>query len=286
MTTLAGRSDPAGRTVEVEIVTRAHPARVWEAWTDPLRLVEWFADRVNGAPNPGGLVSWSFDRLQSEMSFRVSPQTAPGDLILESTTTVSSRLEVSIGAAHDGTRVRLVHSGLPEDPSWDDDFSAIASGWRLALAVLRYYVEFHFAQARRQFFVNRLGRFPLARLATLFRDPSGLQEWLTDGGSMGTPGGRVHLALKSGEMLRGDMLADTGTDLAMAWDEIGGVLQLRTLPVPRDRGVRSLCAMGWGWGISAERAEQIERDLATALERLERTLENSEVGQGTLATKY
>jgi Activator of Hsp90 ATPase homolog 1-like protein len=280
MTMLDSKSEHTGRSIEVEIVTRAHPARVWEAWTDPLRIVEWLADRAVGSIEPGHYLTWSFDQLKAEMAFRVAPQTTPGRLLLDSTGTVPTRLEVLIGAAHDGTRVRLIHSGFSQDHTRDDDFNAIASGWRLALAVLRYYVEFHFGQPRRGFAISRQARFPLGKLAPFYREPQGLQEWLTDGGSLGTPGGRVYLALKSGEILRGDMLADTGTDIAMAWDELAGVLQFRALPVPRDPGSRILCIMGWGWGLSYEKAQQIERNLAAPLEKLERILETSEVMQG------
>jgi hypothetical protein len=39
--------------------------------------------------------------------------------------------------------------------------------------------------------------------------------------------------------------------------------------------------MGWGWGLREERAKEIERYLASSLERLERTAEPAIVGQGT-----
>ena len=284
MTVPAGNSNGNSRTVEVEIVTRAHPARVWEALTDPARIVEWFADRAVGEVEEGGIVTWSFDRLGSEMSFRVVQVSGKSRMVLQAEGATRGRLEINIGMAHDGTRVSLSHENLPEE-GWDADYQALTSGWRVALAVLRYYVEFHFAEPRRHFFVLRSGRFSLSRLQTLFRDPAGLQEWLTDGGSMGTPGGRVHLALKNGETLRGDMLADAGTDVALAWDEIGGVLQLRTLPGPHERDVRSVCAMGWGWRLDAERAKAIELLLTAALERLERAAEPAEVGQGAFQSR-
>jgi uncharacterized protein YndB with AHSA1/START domain len=280
MTPFAGNSNFSGRAIEVEIVTRAHPARVWEALTDPQRIVEWFADRALGEVQPGAILRWSFDRLSLEMSFRVVQVTGTSGLVLSGDNGTPGRLEILVGLAHDGTRVTLSHGEFPEEVG-EEDYRALASGWRLALAVLRYYVEFHFAEPRRHFFALRSGRFSPHRLHTLFREPAGLQEWLTDGGSMGTPGGRVHLALKNGETLRGDMLADAGSDVALAWDEIGGVLQFRTLPGSHERDMRSVCAMGWGWGLREERAKEIERYLASSLERLERAAEPAIVGQGT-----
>lgn len=266
-----------GRLIEVEVVTRASAGRIWEAWTDPERMVEWFADRVGGSMLPSGTVTWGFDRLQTEMSFRVVVAAAPERLVLQSVAEVSTRLEILIGAARDATRIRLIHSGFPETAEWNDDFSAISSGWRIALAVLCYYAEFHFGHPRTDFFVCRPARFQLARLQPLYRDPSGLQEWLTDGGSLGAPGGRVYLALKGGEELRGDMLADTGTEVAMGWDEIAGVLQLKTFPLPQEPGLRALCVLGWGWGLSLERAHRIEREMTEAVERLEKALERTPV---------
>jgi uncharacterized protein YndB with AHSA1/START domain len=274
-------SEPLSRPVEVTLVTRATVSRVWEAWTDPVRLVEWFADRAKGTVATGELLTWSFDHPASEMTFRVSPFTSPGRLVLESVAGNPSQLEVLVTPGHDGTRISLTHTGLPGQQSWEQDRHTLASSWQLALSVLRYYVEFHYAEPRRTFFASRIGRFSASRLTTLFREPSGLQEWLTDGGSLGTPGGRVHLALKSGEILRGDMLADTGTDIAMAWDEIGGVLQFRSLAVPQEPHLRLVTAVGWGWGLLSERARQIEADLDAALERLDRAAD-IEAGQGAL----
>ena len=282
MPQLPGRPDSMGRSIEVEIVTRASADKVWQAWTEPARNEEWFSEVASGAVLAGSQVSWSFMRIPAEMKFRVV-DARPGErLLLVGCGEIPGTVEVLISTAHDGTRVRLIHSGLPSTADFDSDFSTVTSGWRLALAILGYYTEFHFGRPRQGFLVWRRSRFPAARLARLYRDPAGLQEWLADGGSLGTPGGRVHLALKSGETLRGDMLADTGTEIAMAWDEIEGVLQLKTFPLPEEPGLRAICIWGWGWGLSSERARRIEKDMGEALERLDRVLEGSEIRQAAL----
>ena len=268
-----------GRSIEVEIVTRASADTVWRSWTEPARNVEWFSEVAAGAPLAGGQMTWSFIRIPAEMKFNVVEARVGERLLLESAGDVPGRVEILIGSTHDGTRVRLIHSGLPSTQDFDADFAAVTSGWRLALAVLRYYAEFHFSRPRQGFLVWRPAKFPQARLSRLYRDPAGLQEWLADGGSLGTPGGRVHLALKSGETLRGDMLADTGAELAMGWDEIEGVLQLKSFPLPEEAGLRAICLWGWGWGLSFERARRIEKEMGEALERLDRVLEGPEVRQ-------
>lgn len=228
-------------------------------------------------------MTWSFDRLKSTMNFRVVTAVEGERLLVENLDPEPKRLEIAISPLGEGTRVRIIHSGFGEPMGADEDFTAAASGWRIALPILRYYVEFHFGQNRESFFVLRPARFSLARLARLYRDPAGLQEWLADGGSLGTPGGRVHLALKSGETLRGDMLADTGIDLAMAWDEIGGVLQMKTSALPGEIGTRAVYLHGWGWGISVEQARHIERRLEEAVDRLERALEHADAERGAMS---
>jgi uncharacterized protein YndB with AHSA1/START domain len=266
------RADHSGRAVDVEIVTRATPAKVWEAWADPARIVEWFADRATGFALPNQTLRWGNDRLKTETSYTVLSATPPSRLLLEGIGQAPSRLEVTIGAARDGTRIRLIHSGFPLTTDFDEHFIAVASGWRMAMAVLRYYLEFQFGHPRQGFFVCRPARYSAARLASLYREPSGLQEWLTDAGSLGTPGGRVHLVLKGGRILRGDMLADTGTEVAMAWDEINGVLEMKSFPWDRDTGMRAICVRGWGWDLELAQAQLIEQEIHAAVDRLEHVL--------------
>lgn len=267
------RAAHTGRTVDVEIVTRAPAVRVYEAWSNPERLVQWFADRATGAMETGQELRWTFERLGVDMAYRVLDASPPSRILLEALGPVPGRLEVTINGSRDGTWVRLIHSGFPQQAEFDEEFAAIASGWRLAMAVLRYYLEFHFGESRTAFFVCRPARFPLSRLVPLYHTPAGLQEWLTEAGSLGTPGGRVHLVLRDGGMLRGDMLADTGTEVAMAWDEISGVLELKCFPWHREPGMRALSLLGWGWGLAKPRALEIEQQMAAALERLEQVLE-------------
>lgn len=267
------RPEHNGRAVDIEVVTRAAPAKVWEAWADPARITEWFADRAVGVVSPNQTLRWSNDRLKTETSYTVLSATPPNRMLLEGNGPAPSRLEVMIGAARDGTRIRLIHSGFPLTPDFDEHFVAVASGWRMAMAVLRYYVEFQFGQPRQSFFVCRPARYSASRLASLYRDPQGLQEWLTEAGSLGTPGGRVHLILKGGRVLRGDMLADTGTEVTMAWDEINGVLELKSFPWDRETGMRAICVRGWGWGLPPDQAHQIEQEFQAAVDRLEHVLE-------------
>jgi uncharacterized protein YndB with AHSA1/START domain len=267
-------SEHSGRSLDIAIVSRASIDRIWAAWTDAERVVEWFADEVSGSID-SGQVTWSFTRLASSMTYRVVALAPRERLLLESVDNPSTRLEIIIAPVGDGTMVRVIHSGFLDAAESSSDFSATYAGWQIALAVLRYYAEFHFGQSRCSFFAMRSARFDSGRLTALYHEPIGLQEWLAEGGSLGTEGGRVHLALKSGDMLRGDMLADTEVEVAMAWDEIEGVIQFRSCSLPGSRDMRAVYLHGWGWGLSAERARQIETQLGSALDRLERALEQT-----------
>lgn len=141
------------------------------------------------------------------------------------------------------------------------------------MAILRYYLEFHFGRSRQGFFVCRPMKYSASRLSSLYRDPAGLQEWLTEAGSLGTPGGRVHLVLRGGRILRGDMLADTGSEVAMGWDEINGVLEFKSFPWDRDTGMRAICVRGWGWELPSDQALEIEKEIQGAVDRLESALD-------------
>jgi len=60
-----------GRMLRQEIRTTASPQRVWEAWADPARLSQWFADRARGEPRAGGTLTWCFDDFGHEFPYEV-----------------------------------------------------------------------------------------------------------------------------------------------------------------------------------------------------------------------
>jgi uncharacterized protein YndB with AHSA1/START domain len=55
--------DHQGRRIERTIRTSASPDRVWQAWADPEKLAQWFADRASGVAMPGGTLTWSFEKF-------------------------------------------------------------------------------------------------------------------------------------------------------------------------------------------------------------------------------
>lgn len=130
-----------GLVLEREIHIDASPATVFEFFTDPVKAVRWMGVAATLDPRPGGVyrveigpyvalgefveidpprrISWTWGWDGSDMSL------APG----------SSTVEITLEEDGGGTRVRLVHSGLPTPESAE----AHGHGWdqympRLAVA--------------------------------------------------------------------------------------------------------------------------------------------------------
>ncbi len=54
-----------GRSLKVEMRTRATPEAVWEAWADPEKIARWFVDRASGKPEVG--TTFTFQRLSAAL---------------------------------------------------------------------------------------------------------------------------------------------------------------------------------------------------------------------------
>lgn len=52
-----------------ELVVPAPPEEVWEALTDPARLVEWFANEVELDPRPGGRGVFRWENGETRTAF-------------------------------------------------------------------------------------------------------------------------------------------------------------------------------------------------------------------------
>jgi len=70
----------------------------------------------------------------------------------------------------------------------------------------------------------------------------------------------------SGQTMTGKVLAVTPSEVALTWDEIGGVVELKAFLLgPRTRAVS---VRGCGWDLSCDRAAEIEKAMAAAVDRL------------------
>ena len=267
----AGREPPdearRGREIQAEVVVRATPAQAWQAWADPEKLAGWFVDRAYGEGRTGETMIWVFERFGMEIPYRVI-ESVPGERIAFGPATDDVPpfvLDIRISRHHGETHIRLVNSGFSEDADFDDQFSGIDSGWRMALGVLTEYLERHFGEQRRAALVIRPASYEPGELHGLFVEAQGLARWLGSGGPIGAAGAPVELDLVDGGRLTGRVLANTGTEVAVSWEEIGGILELKafTMDAGPMVGLRS-----WGWGMGEGDTAALEARLDRMVGRL------------------
>ncbi len=231
-----------------ELTTTATPQQVWEAWAKPEIIAGWFADRAYGTPEKGSTITHVFEAFGMELPFAVV-EAIPGESIVFDGVGPGGRpfrQEVRIRRDGGETVLQLTHSGFDADADWGDEFEGIDSGWTLALAVLRHYLETHFGRARTTWMRMRPMAFDFARADAVFRSADGLGRWLTTGeGAIGDRGERVALALRDGRRVTGEVLAWSGREVALSWEEIGGVLELKAFSAGPGQTMVGLRAMSW-----------------------------------------
>jgi hypothetical protein len=66
------------------------------------------------------------------------------------------------------------------------------------------------------------------------------------------------------------VLALTEREVTLGWKEIHGTLELKAFAMGPGKRTQWVC--GFGWGMPAERAAEIERDMTAAGERLKAVL--------------
>ena len=169
-------------------------------------------------------------------------------------------------AARGETVLELVHSGFDDGADWGDDYEGADSGWAMALAILRHYLEHHFGRPRTNYFVMRPASYEFAQLDALYRSEAGLSKWLTRSGRTGEVGDEVALELRDGGRVTGEVLAWTGRECAVSWREIAGVLELKAFPMgPRGRAI---ALRGSSWSDAAPAEAEVEAWMSAALDRL------------------
>jgi uncharacterized protein YndB with AHSA1/START domain len=264
-----------GRSMQIEMRTTASPGKVYEAWADPEKIAHWFPDKAEGKAEPGATITWLFDKFNYKIPYEVL-RSEPGKHFVVRWNPPSGMnpgiLEVTIAKEGGLTVVRLVNSGFMEGAEWDDQYEGIDSGWRMALSLLKLYLENYFGMPRSSFMAIKLAQYTAERLLPLHRTGAGLQKWLTTNGTFGEAGEKFTLSLKEGGSVTGRVLAKTKTETALSWDEIRGALELKAFST----GPQKMIAVhGCGWGMSAARAKEIEEQMERALERLAEVLGTS-----------
>jgi uncharacterized protein YndB with AHSA1/START domain len=246
-----------GRVTRAEIVTSAPPDRVWEAWTDPDRLAEWFVDRARGRVRTGATVTWFFDRFKSSIDFAVLAADTPRHLIMRAGAPDGRSFVQEIGIEREGTgsRVSAAGSGMSCD---DEEHEGMVSGWEMALGILKHYLENHFGEPRRSFFAMQPAPVEYDRIRKFFSEGWYMGQWLTSTGSIGEVGEAYRLELRGGDTMSGVVLAKTSREVALSWEEINGFVELKAFRLGGP-GERAVCMRGSGWDMSSELRLEIER---------------------------
>ena len=284
----AGQIEHKGRVIRAEIETSATPQQAWEAWADLEKIAQWFVDRASGEAKPGGTMTWFFDEFGYVLPYQVAAAEL-GKLFVLKWEALQGEptgiLEVTIERKGGTTLVRLVNSGFREDAAWNDEYQGVVSGWKMSLAILKHYLENHFGRAKAGFLIMRSASFAYEELHTYFTDPARLALWLTNSGAIGKVGDPCRLELRDGggfaPTVTGRVLADTGREVTVSWDEIGGTLELKGFPVGPQRMVGARCM---SWHSTPEKMAKLKEQLSAAVERLAALLPTSAAAGASAAT--
>lgn len=221
---------PGTRRVEAELRTSASPDAVWSAWAEPERTAQWFVDRAAGSAQPGDTLVWLWESF-GEVRYRVEAAEAPRRLVLASAQPPEV-LEVTIRREGGQTVLRVVNSGFLDAPEYDDVVAGVRSGWTLALAVLREYLERAFGRPKRTFLHERSARFEYGDMMRRF-------ETVVAGDVLTLPG----LAPQ-----RVRRIARTDSELSVAFDAHRTVFELKAYVIAPGVGdQRTVAVRGTTW---------------------------------------
>jgi uncharacterized protein YndB with AHSA1/START domain len=222
-----------GRVIDTDIRINAHPMDVWRAWAEPEKIANWFVDRAAGVAKAGEVMTWMFDAfnyiipvpvLEAEpgKTFVTGSGDAPGP------SGIPYLMEITISRDNGGeTVVRLVNSGFSESADTDEEFQGVVSGWKMALATLKYWLERYPARTREHRLVFTPANYTWAALRPLFCTIEGRRSWLAP-----------ELPWNS------HVVVDSGTEVLLAWDEFDALLGLKAFRMGPTRMV-SLHVSSW-----------------------------------------
>lgn len=236
---------------------------IWRACSSARGLASWQADEAEGEAVRGGKLSLYWAAFNARVEVSVLDLVPYRRMLLRHGDSVVEFL-------FDHQQVTLIHGGL----TGDDDREGLASSWKVALAQLAHCVERHPGRQRRVHWLVRQVRSTPGSVYLGFSDPHLLDLWLTNSGGIAEQGQPYKLALKSGQLLTGTVLAHIpGRDLVLSCDSFDeSLLTLRTLPSPLSSDER-LVALVWSeWGPPNPLAEELLDDLQGAMDRLESLL--------------
>jgi uncharacterized protein YndB with AHSA1/START domain len=241
-----------GRTIDTSIRMKTTPMRAWDGWADPQQIANWFVDRAEGVATPGEVMTWFFDTFNYRQPVPIVEATPGETFVIGSGDAPGPQglpylMEITISKEQGDTVMRLVNSGFSEDAKFDDEYEGVVSGWKIALATMKHWLE-HYPNSRR---THRIVMEPTTgsydQLRPLFHTIEGRKRWLEP-------------------LVNADaqVLADTGREVLLAWDEQQGVIGLKAFRM----GPQQMLALDASMWDEAPRSDAIDDPLRSALKRL------------------
>jgi uncharacterized protein YndB with AHSA1/START domain len=131
-----------GRSIEKELFINATPERVFQALTEKADLERWFLTKAEVDLRPGGAIrfEWGPGLFEGGKILVLEPPhrlSYTWEALEPSPTTITFELT----AENDGTRLRLIHTGIGEGEDWDNYYTSISSGWNAHLNNLTAWLE-------------------------------------------------------------------------------------------------------------------------------------------------
>jgi uncharacterized protein YndB with AHSA1/START domain len=140
-------ADERSQTHEVEIAASAE--EVWKAVTDPAEIRKYFDEVAELEPRAGG--AFRFSTMEGEPArievwdpprrFTVVTPPTPPPGAGATPEAAAQTFEYTIESRGASCVLRLTHSGVPADSSWDDYYDSTNRGWRNVFRTMRYVVE-------------------------------------------------------------------------------------------------------------------------------------------------
>lgn len=264
-----------GRVVRKEILIDAEPQQVWEAWADPAKLATWFVDRADGETRPGEVMTWHFDTFDYHVPVNVYEVEEGRRLVIggERPEGPPALQEILIEKRGGSTLLRLANSGFGEGAEWDDEYEGVDSGWEMALATLKHWLERYPARARTHVLRMRPAALEYARLLPLYTTAAGLASWLGEEVSLGsdplTVGTELRLSGLEGGPWSGSVLARTTREVLLSWREESAVVGLKAFALGPGQRFVALDFNAWPLeGRGAGETVGLEGLLDAALDRL------------------
>ena len=251
MTTTARKHH--GRTIRTSTRIKTSPRRAWRAWADPQQIANWFVDRAEGEAKPGQVMTWFFDTFNYRQPVPIVEATPDESFIVGSGDAPGPQghpylMEITIAREEGDTVINLVNSGFSEDATFDDEYEGVVSGWDMALATLKRWLERYPNSRRGHVLIVEPASYARGGLRPLYSSAEGRRRWL-----------EPLVAADS------EVLADTGREVLLAWDAKDAVLGLKAFSM----GPQQMLALDFNtWSESPIDLDAVREELRKALQRL------------------